>query len=54
MNDPQKYIENLRKLYDDRKIGVSGNSPLKRRIGEDRGPSHQSICQKIRRSSTPK
>ena len=27
MNDPQKYVEHLRKLYDDRKIGVSRNSP---------------------------
>ena len=27
MNDPQKYVEDLRKLYDDRKIGVSENSP---------------------------
>ncbi len=27
MNDPQKYVDGLRKLYDDRKIGVSENSP---------------------------
>ena len=27
MNDPQRYVEHLRKLYDNRKIGVSENSP---------------------------
>ncbi len=27
MNDPQKYVDRLRKLYDDRKIGVGENSP---------------------------
>lgn len=27
MNDPQKYVDDLRILYDDRKIGVSENSP---------------------------
>ena len=27
MNDPQKYVDSLRKFYDHRKIGVSENSP---------------------------